>query len=63
MSTPLRAETDGPVQVWTIDVPEVGNAITGPDVSYRIGLVTARRELRPPIVAAFWEETQEIDSI
>ena len=32
MRTPLRAETDGPVQVWTIDVPEVGNAITGPDV-------------------------------
>ncbi|MEH3140549.1 MAG: crotonase/enoyl-CoA hydratase family protein [Mycobacterium kyogaense] len=32
MSTPLRVETDGPVQVWTIDVPEVGNAITGTDV-------------------------------
>ncbi|KKF02256.1 crotonase/enoyl-CoA hydratase family protein [Mycolicibacterium obuense] len=32
MSTPLHAETDGPVQVWTIDVPAVGNAITGPDV-------------------------------
>lgn len=43
--------------------PLVAIPITGPDVSYRIGLVTARRELRPPIVAAFWEETQEIDSI
>jgi enoyl-CoA hydratase/carnithine racemase len=32
VSTPLRVETDGPVQVWTIDVPEVGNAITGPDM-------------------------------
>ncbi len=32
MSTPLRVETDGPVQVWTINVPEVGNAITGPEV-------------------------------
>ncbi|MCG7592523.1 crotonase/enoyl-CoA hydratase family protein [Mycobacterium sp. PSTR-4-N] len=32
MSTPLRVETDGPVQVWTIDVPQVGNAITGADV-------------------------------
>ncbi|AFM16378.1 enoyl-CoA hydratase/carnithine racemase [Mycolicibacterium chubuense NBB4] len=32
MSTPLRVDTDGPVQVWTIDAPEVGNAITGPEV-------------------------------
>ena len=37
--------------------------ITGPDVSYRIGLVTARRELRTPIVAAFWEETRLITEV
>jgi len=38
--------------------PLVAIPITGPDVSYKIGLVTARRELRPPIVAAFWEESR-----
>ncbi|TFF20459.1 LysR family transcriptional regulator [Jiella endophytica] len=43
--------------------PLVAIPITGPDVSYRVGLVTARRELRPPIVAAFWEETQQIDTV
>jgi enoyl-CoA hydratase/carnithine racemase len=28
----LHVSTDGPIQLWTIDVPEFGNAITGPDV-------------------------------
>lgn len=32
MSTPLRVDTDGSVQVWTIDAPEMGNAITATDV-------------------------------
>jgi enoyl-CoA hydratase/carnithine racemase len=32
MSTPLRVDTDGAVQVWTLDAPEVGNALTGPDM-------------------------------
>ncbi|MBO0903453.1 LysR family transcriptional regulator [Jiella sonneratiae] len=40
--------------------PLMAIPITGPDVGYRIGLVTARRELRPPIVAAFWEESRLI---
>lgn len=28
MNSPLRIETDGAVQLWTIDLPDVGNAIT-----------------------------------
>ncbi|SEP76356.1 Enoyl-CoA hydratase/carnithine racemase [Mycobacterium sp. 88mf] len=32
MTSPLDVHTDGPVQIWTIDLPEVGNAITGKDV-------------------------------
>ena len=28
MTTPLRVETDGPAQLWTIDLPHIGNAIT-----------------------------------
>lgn len=32
MSAALHVQTDGPVQLWTIDRPEVGNAITGKDV-------------------------------
>ncbi|MCE7027923.1 LysR family transcriptional regulator [Jiella avicenniae] len=43
--------------------PLVAIPITGPDVGYRIGLVTARRELRPPIVAAFWEESRLIGPV
>ena len=31
MSAPLDITTSGPTQVWTIDQPEVGNAITGKD--------------------------------
>lgn len=31
MSAPLAIATSGPVQVWTINLPEVGNAITGKD--------------------------------
>lgn len=30
--------------------------ITEPDVSYRIGLVVARRDPRPPLVGTFWDE-------
>lgn len=32
MTGPLRIETSGSVQVWTIDLPDVGNAITGTDI-------------------------------
>ncbi|CDO10940.1 enoyl-CoA hydratase [Mycolicibacterium cosmeticum] len=32
MSAPLDIRTEGGVQLWTIDRPEVGNAITGKDV-------------------------------
>ncbi|WP_166908671.1 crotonase/enoyl-CoA hydratase family protein [Mycobacterium sp. DL440] len=32
MSSPLDIRTDGPVQLWTINLPDVGNAITGKDV-------------------------------
>jgi enoyl-CoA hydratase/carnithine racemase len=32
VTSPLDVHTDGPVQIWTIDLPEVGNAITGKDV-------------------------------
>ncbi|MCB8837300.1 LysR family transcriptional regulator [Aurantimonas sp. VKM B-3413] len=38
--------------------PMVAIPITEPDVSYRIGLVTARRDPRPPVVGAFWEEAR-----
>ena len=30
MSTSLNVCNDGPTQVWTISLPHVGNAITGP---------------------------------
>ncbi|MEN3791100.1 LysR family transcriptional regulator [Fulvimarina sp. MAC3] len=36
--------------------PMVSIPLVKPSVSYPIGLVTARRDLRPPIVAAFWSE-------
>ena len=29
MTSPLDVHTDGPVQIWTIALPDVGNAITG----------------------------------
>ncbi len=32
MSPALQVSTDGAIQTWTIDLPEVGNAITGADV-------------------------------
>ncbi|MGV0679719.1 crotonase/enoyl-CoA hydratase family protein [Mycolicibacterium fortuitum] len=32
MSSPLNVRTDGPVQIWTINLPEIGNAITDKDV-------------------------------
>ncbi len=35
--------------------PMVAIPVIEPDVSYRIGLVTARRDPRPPILAAFWD--------
>jgi enoyl-CoA hydratase/carnithine racemase len=31
MSAPLEIATTGPTQVWTINLPDVGNAITGKD--------------------------------
>ncbi|NED63744.1 enoyl-CoA hydratase, partial [Streptomyces sp. SID10244] len=32
MHHPLDINTDGGVSVWTIDLPDVGNAITGADL-------------------------------
>lgn len=32
MAKPLDIATDGGVQTWTMNLPEVGNAITGPEV-------------------------------
>lgn len=32
MSTPLKTVSDGPVQRWTLTLPEVGNAISGDEV-------------------------------
>ena len=43
--------------------PMVAIPITDPDVSYRIGLVTARRDPRPPILAAFWDESGLADNL
>ncbi|MBO0663263.1 LysR family transcriptional regulator [Jiella sp. MQZ9-1] len=43
--------------------PLVAIPITGPDVGYEIGLVTAKRELRPPIVASFWEDARLVEAI
>ncbi|MFW0782924.1 crotonase/enoyl-CoA hydratase family protein [Gordonia sp. CPCC 206044] len=31
-NTPLDITTDGAIQIWTIDLPDVGNAITGTDL-------------------------------
>ncbi|MBX8687291.1 crotonase/enoyl-CoA hydratase family protein [Mycobacterium sp. 20091114027_K0903767] len=46
MSAPLDIHTDGSVQVWTIDLPDVGNAITGTDVieAFESGVDTANRD-------------------
>lgn len=46
MSSPLDIHTDGSVQVWTIDLPDVGNAITGTDVieAFESGVDTANRD-------------------
>ncbi|MEF2552866.1 LysR family transcriptional regulator [Aurantimonas sp. A2-1-M11] len=38
--------------------PMVAIPISGAEISYRIGLVTARRDPRPPILTAFWEESR-----
>jgi len=32
VSAPLDVQTEGPIQIWTIALPDVGNAITGTDV-------------------------------
>ncbi|MFN6552711.1 crotonase/enoyl-CoA hydratase family protein [Mycolicibacterium septicum] len=46
MSSPLTIKTEGPVQLWTIDLPEVGNAITGKDViaAFEAGVDAANRD-------------------
>lgn len=46
MSAPLDIHTDGSVQVWTIDLPDVGNAVTGTDVieAFESGVDTANRD-------------------
>ena len=43
--------------------PMVAIPIVEPEVSYRIGLVTARRDPRPPILAAFWDESVVSDDM
>ncbi|NOQ59771.1 crotonase/enoyl-CoA hydratase family protein [Mycolicibacterium fortuitum] len=46
MSSPLNVHTDGPVQIWTINLPEVGNAITDKDViaALEAGVDAANRD-------------------
>lgn len=46
MSSPLTIKTEEPVQLWTIDLPEVGNAITGKDViaAFEAGVDAANRD-------------------
>ncbi|OCB59543.1 enoyl-CoA hydratase [Mycobacterium vulneris] len=46
MSSPLDIHIDGSVQVWTIDLPDVGNAITGADVieAFESGVDKANRD-------------------
>jgi enoyl-CoA hydratase/carnithine racemase len=42
----LQISTDGAIQTWTIDLPEVGNAITGADViaAFETGVDAANRD-------------------
>jgi enoyl-CoA hydratase/carnithine racemase len=42
----LQVSTDGAIQTWTIDLPEVGNAITGADViaAFETGVDAANRD-------------------
>jgi len=46
MNSPLNIQADGPVQLWTIDLPDVGNAITGADViaAFEAGVDAANRD-------------------
>ncbi|MBU9762821.1 crotonase/enoyl-CoA hydratase family protein [Mycobacterium sp. TNTM28] len=46
MSSPLNVQTDGPVQLWTIDLPEVANAITDKNViaAFETGVDAANRD-------------------
>ncbi|OMC10737.1 crotonase/enoyl-CoA hydratase family protein [Mycolicibacterium fortuitum] len=46
MSSPLNVHTDGPVQIWTINLPEIGNAITDKDViaAFEAGVDAANRD-------------------
>lgn len=46
MSAPLDIHTDGPVQFWTITLPDVGNAITGTDViaAFEAGVDAVNRD-------------------
>lgn len=46
MTSPLNVQTDGPVQLWTVDLPDVGNAITGNDViaAFETGVDAANRD-------------------
>ena len=43
--------------------PMVAIPITEPEVSYRVGLVIAKRDPRPPILAAFWDESVVSDDM
>jgi enoyl-CoA hydratase/carnithine racemase len=46
VSSPLNIHTGGPVQIWTIDLPEVGNAITDKNViaAFESGVEAANRD-------------------
>jgi enoyl-CoA hydratase/carnithine racemase len=46
VSRALQVSTDGSIQTWTIDLPEVGNAITGADViaAFETGVDAANRD-------------------
>ncbi|QRY53459.1 crotonase/enoyl-CoA hydratase family protein [Mycolicibacterium septicum] len=46
MTSPLNVQTDGPIQLWTVDLPDVGNAITGKDViaAFEAGVDAVNRD-------------------
>jgi enoyl-CoA hydratase/carnithine racemase len=46
VKSPLEVHTDGAVQLWTIAVPDLGNAITGQDViaAFEAGVDAANRD-------------------
>lgn len=47
-------------EILGLDDPMRAIPIGDPESSYRVGLVTARRDPRPPLIAAFWDEAEGI---